>query len=120
MHRAAAHDGPRSDPPKTAQNSCPRSLLLGLEFLDPAVAALFKFVSQFTAPGADNAATGEHVHIIGHDVIEEALIVRDDDQSAIRRAHAVDAVSHEAKRVNVQPVAGFYQISQFRSTPSQL
>ena len=40
---------------------------------------------------------------IGHDVVEQALIVGHDDESALRAAQGVDALGDDLERVNVKP-----------------
>src|SRR6185369_12134783 len=59
-------------------------------FLELRVAARLQLVRQLLAAGLHDAALREHVHDVRHDVIEQALIVRDDDEAALRRTQPVD------------------------------
>src|SRR5690554_5689580 len=113
MRLEAGRGEPRNRLPKTALNSCPRSLL-GLKFLDPAVTALLELVSEFAAAGAYDAAAGQYMHEIRHDVVEQALIVSNDDQTTFGRAQTVDTVGHNAQRVDIKARVGFIEHRQFR------
>ena len=44
---------------------------------NPTVALFFEFESQFFAARLHDAAVREHVHGVGHDVVQETLIMRD-------------------------------------------
>ena len=55
--------------------------------LDPGVAVRFEFQRQFRAAALDDAAVGQHVHDVRPDVVEQALVVGDDEEGAVRRAH---------------------------------
>src|SRR5690606_22389455 len=107
--RAAARGGQRNRLPRTALNSCLCPLLLGLEFLDPAIAPFFELQRQLFAARAYDSTTGEHMHVIGHDVIKQTLIVSDDDHGALRRAQAVHAVGHDTQGIDVEPGVGFVE-----------
>ena len=54
------------------------------------------------------------MHVVGHDVVEQALIVGDDDDAARRVAQRVDAVGHRAQRVDVEAEIGLVQDAQAR------
>src|SRR5690606_34727918 len=99
---AVADGGQKNRPTRTALNSCLCSLLFGFKLLRPSIPMLFKLVGELAATGTYDAAAGEHVHVIGHDVIKKPLIVSDDDQRAVGRAHPVDAVCNDSQRVDVQ------------------
>src|SRR5215470_14379107 len=49
------------------------------------VAAGFELERQLLAAGFDDAALGEDVHHVRHDVVEQALVVRDHDEAALGR-----------------------------------
>jgi len=49
------------------------------------------------------------VHHVGHDVVEQALVVRDHDAGAIRRAQPIDAVGNDLQRVDVEPGIGLVE-----------
>ena len=54
-------------------------------------AALLEFERQFLAARLHDAAGRHHVHAVGHDVIEQALVMGDDEKPARRRTQGVDA-----------------------------
>src|SRR5712692_1010082 len=64
---------------------------------------------QLLAAGLHDAALGEHVHHVGHDVIEQALIVRDHHEGSIGRAQPVDAVGHDLERIDVEAGIGLVE-----------
>src|SRR5206468_11962885 len=68
-------------------------LFFGLSF-DPAVALLLQLECQLLAARLDDAAVVEHVHLVGHDVVEQPLVVRDDQDGPILAPQRVDAVGH--------------------------
>jgi hypothetical protein len=48
---------------------------------EPGVALLLELERQLLAAGADDAAVDQHVHEVGHDVVEQALVVGDDEKA---------------------------------------
>ena len=54
-------------------------------------------------------AVAQHVHEVRHDVVEQPLVVRDDDERALGAAHRVDAVGDDAQRVDVEARVGFVE-----------
>lgn len=50
---------------------------------DPAVAFFFEFKGQFGPAGAHDSAVDQDVHKVGHDVVEQALVVGYDDHGPI-------------------------------------
>src|SRR6266516_7015991 len=79
---------------------------LGLVF---GVAARLQLQRQILAAGLHDPALGEHVHYVGHDVVQQALVVRDHDRGAVGRAQPVDAVRHDLQRVDVEPGIGLVE-----------
>ena len=69
---------------------------------------------QLLAAGPDDAAVRQHVDDIGHDVVQQALVVRDDENRAIRAAHRVHAVRDDLQRVDVEPGVGLVEDRQRR------
>ena len=49
------------------------------------------------------------MHLIGHDIVEQALVVGDQDEAARRVAQRVDAVGHRAQRVDVEAGIGLVE-----------
>ena len=56
----------------------------------------------------------QHVHEVGDDVVEQALVVRDDDERAIGGAHRVDALRDDLQRVDVEAGVGLVEDRQPR------
>src|SRR6266446_5586099 len=79
---------------------------LGLEL---GISACFEIERELLAPGLHDPALGEDVHHVGHDVIEKALVVGDDDHGALGRAEAVDAVGDGPQRIDVEPRIGLIE-----------
>ena len=51
---------------------------------------------------------------VRHDVVEQALVVGDDQEAAVRRAQAVDAVGDDLQGVDVEPGVGLVEDRQAR------
>ena len=49
------------------------------------------------------------MHMVRHDVIEQALVMGDDDHGAVGRAQRVDAIGHDAQRIDVEAGIGFIE-----------
>src|ERR1043165_565369 len=81
LQRSGSH--PQSDSRRSGADG---RRLFADRFLNPVVALLFQLERQFLAAGADDAPAIEHVHVVGHDVVEKALVVRDEDDGVLRRA----------------------------------
>ena len=60
-----------------------------------AITIALEFEREFRTAGRDNPALGHHMHDIRLDVIEQPLIVRNDDKSALRVAKGVDALGDD-------------------------
>lgn len=92
--------------------SCPsssrRDRLCGL-LGELGVASLFQLQRQFLATRFDDAAIDVDMHVVGDDVVEQALVVGNDQEAAIGAAHGVDTVGNHFQRVDVQPRVGFVQ-----------
>ena len=86
-------------------------------FLDPVVALLFELERQLAPAGADDAPLEEDVDVVGHDVVEEALVVRDEDDRVLGRAQLVDALRDDAQRVDVEAGVVSSIMASFGSSP---
>src|SRR5215471_4366865 len=64
------------------------------------VAALLEFERELLAAAAQDLARRHHVDLVGHDVVEKPLVMRDEQDRALRRAQRVDALGHHAHRVD--------------------
>src|SRR5258705_10973906 len=59
-------------------------------------------------------ALRQHMHHIGHDVVEQALIVRDHDEGPIGRAQPVDPLGHDLERIDIEPGIGLVEHAEPR------
>ena len=75
---------------------------------------LLELVRERAIAAFDDAAVGEHVDLVRHDVIEQALVVRDHDERAVRRSHRVDAVGDHLERVDVEAGVGLVEDRELR------
>src|ERR1700728_988813 len=103
----------RSDP-KTSKALCARGGFVR------GVALVFQFESQFGAAAAGDAAVYEYVNFIRHDVVEQALVVRYDQHSAVGAAHRAVAFRHNLERVDIEAGVGFVQDRELRLEHSHL
>src|ERR1044072_626033 len=65
--------------------------------LHQVVAGLLQLQGQLLAPGLHDADAVQDVPLVRDDVVEEALVVRDDDHGAPGVAQPVDALGHGAQ-----------------------
>src|SRR5712675_1888297 len=75
-------------------------------FLVSGITLGFELEGELLAAGAHDAALRQHVYDIGHDVIEEPLIMGDYDHGALGRAQPVDPVGHHLEGVDVEAGVG--------------
>src|SRR5882724_9377506 len=57
---------------------------------------------EVPATGRDDAAGGQNMHLVRHDVVQEALIMSDKQSRAGSPAPCVDAVADDLERVDVE------------------
>ena len=60
-------------------------------------------------PLLHDAAGRQHMHDVGNDVVEQALIMGDHDHGALRRAQLVDAVGDHLEGVDVEAGVGLVE-----------
>ena len=80
-------------PERVASKSSTKASVLEVELpisghrlIEFGVAIFFQLQRQFLAAGALNPAMRQHMHLIGHDVIQQPLVMGDDQHRTIRRA----------------------------------
>ena len=56
----------------------------------------------------------EHVYKVWHDVVEQALVVRDEDYRALRAPELIDPVGYNAEGVDVEPAIGLVEYGELR------
>ena len=78
-------------------------------FQNPVVAALFEGEGEFLAAGPDDLAVHQDMDEVGHDVIEEPLVMSDDESGVVRAAQFVDTGGDDFQGVNVQAGIGFIE-----------
>ena len=62
-----------------------------------------QLVCELLAARAHDPAVREHVHEIGHDVIEQPLVVRDHEHRALGTAQSVHTAGDDAKSLDAEP-----------------
>ena len=75
-------------------------------FFDPVVALAFEFLGQFLVATVDDTAVEHDVDDVGHDVVEQTLVVSDDEEAAIFATHVVNAFGDDAECVDVEARVG--------------
>ncbi len=76
---------------------------------DPVVPARLQLEREVLAAGLDDAARIHHVHVVGHDVVEQTLVVRDQDDRVVLRGELVDAAGDDPQRVDVEAGIGLVE-----------
>src|SRR5436190_19517671 len=72
----------------------------------PLIAARFELNGKLLAAGLHDAATFHHMHIVGHDVIEQTLVVRDQNDRIVLIRKLIDTARHNTQRVDVESGVG--------------
>src|SRR5918992_5432482 len=82
----------------------------GAELLaHPVVALLLQLLGELLAARGHQPTVEHDVHVVGLDVPEYPLVVRDQDRRELRAAHLVDAPGDDLQGVDVQPGVGLVQ-----------
>ena len=76
-------------------------------FFDPVVALRFEFEGEGLVAALHDATVPHDVNEIGHDVIQQTLIVSDHDDPQFRAAQGVHAFGNDPERVDVEAGIGF-------------
>src|SRR5918998_3942451 len=88
----------------------PLALGAGAELLaHPVVALILQRLGELLAAGGHKPAVEHDVNVVGLDVPEYPLVVRDNDRGEIRAAHLVDAPGDDLQGVDVEPRVGLVQ-----------
>ena len=82
--------------------------------LDPIVPLRFQLQRHLGAAGQHDAAVVEDVDVIGLDVVQQPLVVRDQQRAHVRADQAVDALGDHPQRVDVQARVGLVQHGDLR------
>src|SRR5579871_650355 len=88
--------------------------LLGGVILIGRVTLRLELVRNLLISRAHDAPARQHVHDVRHDVVEQALIVRDHHKGAVRRPQPIDALGDDLERIDVEPGIGLIQHAQAR------
>ena len=73
------------------------------------VAVFFEFESEFGTAGFDDLAIGHDVDDVWLDVVEEALVVSDDEEAALRRTHRVDPFGDDFESIDIEAGVGLIE-----------
>ena len=66
------------------------------------VSFFFQFQRQILIPGRDDPAVHKHVHMIGHDVVKQPLIMGDHYDASVRSTQCINAIGDNPEGVDVQ------------------
>src|SRR4029078_12436442 len=80
--------------------------LSGLGIAHADVSLRLQLVRQLRPAGLDDAAVDEHMDELRLDVVENALVVRDQQHAQIGTGQRVDPFRHDAQRVDVETDSG--------------
>src|SRR5690606_23070467 len=81
---------------------------------DAGIALALEVEREILVARLDDLPAIEHVHAVGHDVLEQALVVGDDEEGAVGRAQRVDAVGDDLQRVDVEAGIGLVEHAELR------
>src|ERR1019366_6111743 len=87
---------------------------------DPAIALGLELVDQMGAAFPDDPALVHDVHVTRLHEVQDALVVGDDQHAHLGPGHGVDAIGHDAQRVDVQPGVGLVENRQLGLLEGQL
>src|SRR3954447_6260060 len=73
------------------------------------VAALLELERELGSARTHDAAIHEDVHVVGPDVVEDALVVRDHEHAEIRAGQRVHALRDDPQRVDVEAGVGLVE-----------
>jgi hypothetical protein len=76
---------------------------------DGCIALVLQTQGEVLATRRDDPAVGEHVHLIGRDVVEEPLVVGDEEDAEVRVELGVDAFGDDTQGVDVETGVGLVQ-----------
>src|SRR5262245_36851101 len=109
-HRGRARSHSATYPSSTRAISAPYRGRRGR--FQPAVASFLELERQLLAARPHNPSIGKHVHDVGHDVVQQPLIVRDQQKSAIGISHRVHALRHDLQRIDIEARVRFVENGQ--------
>src|SRR5204862_3128913 len=87
---------------------------LDYRLFQPPVSPVFEFERELLAARSHDATVGEHVDEVGHDVVEQALVMGHDDRGIVGPAQHVDAGGDDFERIDVEPGVGLVENRKLR------
>src|SRR5215475_6269625 len=81
---------------------------------EPAVPLLFELEGELLSARTDDSTVGEDMDEVGHDVIEQTLIVRDQQKRAIGAPHGVHASGDNLQGVDIETRIRFIENAEAR------
>src|SRR4029079_1807550 len=66
------------------------------------VTRFLEFECELLTTGLLNAPVDKHMDFVRHDIVQQTLVVRDDEESAILRTQRVDALRHDPQGVDIK------------------
>src|SRR5260221_2932048 len=95
-------------------DACPTQASIRRRVVEEGVTAAFELRGEALVAGAHDAAVAQDVDDVGHDIVEQALVMRDYDRGVLGRAKLVDAVGDDAQRVDIKPAIGLVEDRELR------
>src|SRR6185312_5928533 len=74
---------------------------------DPVVAAPLQLEGKRAVAAASDPAAHQNVNEIGHDVLQQPLVVRHEQERALGRTQLIDSIRHDLEGIDVQTRIGF-------------
>src|SRR5690606_27899710 len=90
------------------------SPILGSFADDVGITRLLELLGELLATGLDHTTLVENVNSVRNDVVEQALVVGDDHNRAIRRTQSVHTLSDDAQGIDVEAGVGLVQHAELR------
>src|SRR6266446_7948595 len=69
---------------------------------EPLVTFVFEFESQFFATRLDNATIEHDMHEVRGDIVQDALVVGDEQNTQLRASQRIDAFRYNFERIDIQ------------------
>src|SRR5690606_35865759 len=89
-------------------------------FFKPVVTLFFQLQRQFLSPRTDNAAVIKDVHKVGHDVLQQPLVVGNEHKGIVFITQLVHTPCHDAERIDIQARVGLIKNGQLGFQHRQL
>src|ERR1700749_2915053 len=87
----------------------PRKHWFGSSLACPIVASFLELESEFFSPAPHDSPSHHHMDVIGNDVVQKPLIVRDQQYPKVWSAQRIDSMRDGLQRVDVKAAIGLIE-----------